>query len=551
MFADKKSRTAGLRSKAVERPARTGLRIGEPDDAYEREADRVANDVMEVGRPKLNWSLSRMNIAPPLQRKCACGGSGGASRECEECKKKKEGENDSTKMVLRKAAGPLDSGVALPIVHEVLNSPGQPLDKSTREFFEPRFGCDFSRVRVHADVRAAESARAVNALAYAVGQDIAFGRGQYVPATTEGHRLLAHELAHTLQLSTGYSPVEISHPGEDGEQGADDVANTLFRRDWEIAEPSTPATRQGQQLRCQTIPVEGSPSGVGLAGPYTLAPPPAPLPEPCLKSPDCSKEIPGSSTDYAHKVYAAAPPTTTPSAPGAPSPTPTAAVNVKAFGDKIDPTLLSGIDKVLVNPALTGVAGAISTNCSGGAPGATGPACIEVPDQLEKQAEKFNKTKDPIIGGWPRADWETNTHASLTHEVTHTKFAKAPSVKGGYTANTQKVPNYSPGIFTYELGEMNSQISEFPIKYAAVIKSSNAPAQKEAALRQWIDDHINHQQEGLRGMLKKLKCVSPCDVVNDGVRKVFASQSTSWTQAQRDLFTSEVSDPKNGLDWPK
>src|SRR5262249_10010754 len=155
--------------------------------------------------------------------------------------------------------------------------------------------------------------------------------------------------------------------------------------DWEIAEPSTPATRQGQQLRRQTIPVEGSPSGVGLAGPYT--PPPAPLPEPCLKSPDCSKEIPGSSTDYAHKVYAAAPPTTTPSAPGAPPPTPTAAVNIKAFGDKIDPTLLSGIDKILVNPALTDVANAISTNYSGGAPKATGPACIEVPDQLEKQAE--------------------------------------------------------------------------------------------------------------------------------------------------------------------
>src|SRR5262249_42159487 len=120
---------------------------------------------------------------------------------------------------------------------------------------------------------------------------------------------------------------------------------TLFSRPSEISEPFAPATRQSQQLRRQVSPVPG------LAGPYTgyqAFPTPPPPPGPCLISADCSKEIPGSSTDFAHKVYAAAPPTTTPPASGAPLPTPTPAVNVKAFGDKIDPTLLSGIDKVLV-----------------------------------------------------------------------------------------------------------------------------------------------------------------------------------------------------------
>jgi hypothetical protein len=81
----------------------------------------------------------------------------------------------------------------------VLNAPGSPLDAQTRAFMEPRFGHDFSKVRVHTDAKAAESARGVNALAYTVGHDIAFGAGQYAPQTLPGRRLLAHELTHVAQ----------------------------------------------------------------------------------------------------------------------------------------------------------------------------------------------------------------------------------------------------------------------------------------------------------------------------------------------------------------
>jgi DNA/RNA endonuclease G (NUC1) len=97
------------------------------------------------------------------------------------------------------------SGTPPPIVNEVLNSPGQPLDAGTRAYFEPRFGHDFSKVRVHTDARAAESARAVNALAYTVGQNISFGAGQYAPDTTLGRRLLAHELTHVYQQAASSS----------------------------------------------------------------------------------------------------------------------------------------------------------------------------------------------------------------------------------------------------------------------------------------------------------------------------------------------------------
>jgi hypothetical protein len=88
---------------------------------------------------------------------------------------------------------------APPIVHEVLNSPGQSLDAATRTFFESRFGHDFSQVRVHTDGRAEQSARDVHAHAYTVGRDIVFGAGKFSPATHEGRRLLAHELTHVVQ----------------------------------------------------------------------------------------------------------------------------------------------------------------------------------------------------------------------------------------------------------------------------------------------------------------------------------------------------------------
>src|SRR5205085_2612612 len=100
-----------------------------------------------------------------------------------------------------------DSEVPRTTVHEVLDAEGQPLDDEMRAFMEPRFGHDFSQVRVHTDERAVETAQAMNALAYTVGQDVVFGQGQYTPETTEGKRLLAHELTHTIQQAQGQTEI--------------------------------------------------------------------------------------------------------------------------------------------------------------------------------------------------------------------------------------------------------------------------------------------------------------------------------------------------------
>ena len=127
--------------------------------------------------------------APILQRACACGGTPGPDGECAACKEKR---------LQRRAGGP-GPGVAPPIVHDVLRSAGRPLEPGVRGDMEARFGHDFSRVRVHTDPAAAESARSVAALAYTVGSDVVFGSSRYAPGTAAGVDLLAHELTHVVQ----------------------------------------------------------------------------------------------------------------------------------------------------------------------------------------------------------------------------------------------------------------------------------------------------------------------------------------------------------------
>ena len=144
------------------------------------------------------------NLARPrlLQRKCSCGGTSSSSGECEECRKNHLSLQRGTQYANPAAAV---GSSAPPIVNEVLSSPGQPLDSGARAFMEPRFGHNFSSIRVHTDAMASESARAVDALAYTVGRDIVFRESQFRPQTTEGRMLLAHELTHAVQQSAHQS----------------------------------------------------------------------------------------------------------------------------------------------------------------------------------------------------------------------------------------------------------------------------------------------------------------------------------------------------------
>ncbi len=126
----------------------------------------------------------------------------------------------------------LESGLPS-AVQGVLRSRGRPLDASTRAIFEPLFGHDFSRVRVHDDAQAAESARAVNARAYTVGHEVVFGAGAYAPLVSVGRRLLAHELTHVLQQEARRASCSPGSPYSNPEsESLEAEANSFAERGW-------------------------------------------------------------------------------------------------------------------------------------------------------------------------------------------------------------------------------------------------------------------------------------------------------------------------------
>jgi hypothetical protein len=159
----------------------TKLSIGSPDDKYEREADRVADEVMRMPESTIQPNVGSEQKGG-IQRKAIA---------------------NSITPLQRSSTAPNQASEAPDIVHDVLRSPGQPLDPATRALMEPRFGHDFSQVRVHTGGDADRSAREVKARAYTVGHNIVFRTEQYVPETSSGKRLLAHELTHALQQRGG------------------------------------------------------------------------------------------------------------------------------------------------------------------------------------------------------------------------------------------------------------------------------------------------------------------------------------------------------------
>lgn len=199
----------------------TKLAVSQPGDEYEHEADRMADQVMRMSVPSL-----------------AAVGSGYAA----------------TRSIQRKPQGESTEWAGEPLVNNVISSPGQPLDPTTRAFFEPRFGHGFGRVRVHADDRAAESARAVHARAYTVGEHVVFAAKQFSPASTDGRRLLAHELTHVIQQGAADGtrvPEEESETGDstrpkDGMTSADETVGDVSR----LATPKLSAGLKLQRAAC-------------------------------------------------------------------------------------------------------------------------------------------------------------------------------------------------------------------------------------------------------------------------------------------------------------
>lgn len=194
-------RTYGNRTvrRLIEERIQPKLTVGRPDDKYEREADRVAKQVMRMPELATSPPTAGREAAPAgrIQRMCSrCQQrfKQGKPLNCAECEEK----------IRRKEVSPnplaMDDGLKQKI--QAAQRGGELLPESVRSFFEPRFGLDFGDVRVHTGRQANEAARSMNAEAFTLGQDVVFRSGAYRPGTTAGKQLLAHELTHVVQQTS-------------------------------------------------------------------------------------------------------------------------------------------------------------------------------------------------------------------------------------------------------------------------------------------------------------------------------------------------------------
>ena len=195
------------------------LTINAPADRYEQEADAMADNVMRMQEPFIQPKLSPVIS---VQRKCD---------HCEEEEKKahrKEMNGNETT-----ADHTLESYLGN------LNGSGQSLTGEVRNFYEPRFGHDFSNVKVHTDSVAVKSAQSINALAYTSGNNIVFNSGQYSPNTDSGKRLLGHELTHVVQQRQNTIPqrkIQLQHIRMNSGRFVGNVASTPLNLKEDVVE---------------------------------------------------------------------------------------------------------------------------------------------------------------------------------------------------------------------------------------------------------------------------------------------------------------------------
>lgn len=372
--------------------SQSNLQIGPPDDRYEREADAVADRVMRMANPGTGSITPAISA---LQRLCA---------SCE--------ADDDGPLVQAKpdapAASPQDHGpTAPPSVQDALNATGLALAPETRAYFEPRFGRDFSAVRVHTDALAAQSARAVQAQAYTVGHDIMFSAGRFAPGTPEGRRLLAHELTHVVQQSTSGDDGVVHRaclPTEECPKPGETGTGTAAEFGLDVAAEEAP---QRQELK-EKLPPKKPKSGTHGGRAERLT--------------SLAREHVPEDLKLIHGIF-------------------------------IDEAISKRVGARIISCAAW-----VQQNLPESTPvpefeGAT-HRCVFVSKEYESEAADYARGSS-TVGGKSREIWLIDMKTILTHEATHERFlaAKFPFQKSGLC---------SRDVLRSELSEMAAKISEFP-----------------------------------------------------------------------------------------
>jgi hypothetical protein len=499
----------------------TKLKVSHPSDPSEQEADIIADQVVNNNHFTSPLKSENENenggIDIRINRKCAC-----------EMDHKVEDE-EIDKTISRRPANNNGSNTILSNSHmasinSILNEAGKPLDKPTRDYMEPRFGYDFSNVRIHSDGEKVEgSAGSLNALAYTVGNDIVFGMGQYNPNTFHGKKLLAHELTHVIQQRgdsiPSYDYLSGSFPTN--ETGISmQSEHSINGNSYEISRSLSKST----QLLIQRA---------------------------CLSGPICTGPMLGSAEDFSNAESAAELPSRSRRARMTPSRARSTghggpAKQLKLFLDFQSPGLSSNVHGIFIDQDMSPGTGAYVQDCDLFVPkilGASKP-CMFVPAALNQQAFKFNT--DPsatMIGGRSREEWRVTTVQTLTHEIQHIIFDSTSHV-------TPTGVRCSRTDVAFELSELNAIMSEFPIGFKSIPIGAGPTHPSRIFLDNWFNFKITNSSEGIRGILQKMRCKCSCSDVDAFVVDTFNFVSSGWTLLEKNAFNDELRKSRWTLSWP-
>jgi hypothetical protein len=468
------------------------LRIGQPGDIYEQEADRVAEQVMRM--PGVSEAKDTR-----VQRKCPKCLMGlrrllGMDKKCEKLQAKETPGNAT------EATPKIETNIS------TLRGGGQPLPESVRAFFEPRFGHDFGRVRIHTDKKAAKSAQLVHASAYTVGQDIVFGSGRYAPETPAGRKLLAHELAHTTQQHPGLARQVCLDPS---------VCQTVLPPSQLLIQAETSALRAQKEQRktdCGTVP-------------------PAPA---------CQADGHGLR-----------------------------ATEVETLLNRYDPRRMQNVKGIFVNMDIEPRFKALTVSCADFTPPLdTSGECITVPKKMEEDAKTFNTTTGPlIIDGKERGLWRERTLEILVHEAQHVDFratygagfwakisSKVTNIMGKARPTCKKDEASRKDIFS-SANELTAMIQEFPMRfeYARTTVRLTTPEERDAELEEKRTHRIRGTRQSITNSMRIIRCMCGCSDANAIIKEAIEFGTKTWTQGEKDDLNREMNRPEwnsLNLNWP-
>lgn len=483
------------------------LVVNQPGDRYEQEADRIAEQVMRMPDPGTSPPNASSAAAPLVQRKCSkCQEEEKLQRKCDKCEEEEKLQRkcdkceEEEKLHRKSEDGPSSPAAAPPIVHEVLNSPGHPLDSATRAFFEPRLGYDFSRVRVHHDAKATESAASVNARAYTVGKNIIFGEGHYSPARADGKQLLAHELTHVMQ-----------------QEGAPPIAlQRACRSAAQCAIPTSGSAGQfGPKVEAESEAIAVASGGVAPIG--------------------------GGPTSCAlprHKERA---------------------INFETLaltaglGATIDPQIAGFFINACLSPNDGGSTGKCSDFPGGPPLGAPpGKFCVQLHTFDEDDAKALLAKPKPLGStDLERFLWIT---ATVLHESQHKRFdAKVDAGTVAFSAtecdSSTPVPTANNRNVESLLSEISAEIGEFDVYFRNTKVNPGRPStwalqteEHNVASRGVKGAPPGTPVETILGNIKDIQCVCNCGTTAQFVKDVFLEASGSWTDEERKEFKKAMTD---------